>query len=82
MTKRETIRAKYSGLEDFVADLKMKADIQPFNTFALPRVHQLVQRSNQFNLTTIRYSEDELLSIPNGSRSVGILYPSQRPAWR
>ena len=59
--QRETIRAKYSGLEDFVADLRMKADIQPFNSFALPRVHQLVQRSNQFNLTTIRHSEDELL---------------------
>ena len=59
--QREMIRAKYNGLEDFVADLKMKADIQPFDAFALPRVHQLVQRSNQFNLTTIRYSEDELL---------------------
>jgi FkbH-like protein len=59
--QRETIRAKYGGLDDFVADLKMQADIQPFNSFAIPRVHQLVQRSNQFNLTTIRYSEDELV---------------------
>jgi predicted enzyme involved in methoxymalonyl-ACP biosynthesis len=40
----------------------MKADIQPFNSFAASALfNQLVQRSNQFNLTTIRHSEDELL---------------------
>jgi len=58
--QRETLRSKYGGLDEFVADLRMKADIQPINSFALPRVYQLVQRSNQFNLTTIRHSEEEL----------------------
>lgn len=57
---REAIRSKYSGLDDFVEALNMKADVQPFDSFTLPRVQQLVQRSNQFNLTTIRHSEADL----------------------
>jgi FkbH-like protein len=38
----------------------MEADILPFDSYARPRVLQLVQRSNQFNLTTIRHSEADL----------------------
>jgi FkbH-like protein len=41
----------------------MVADIRPFDGFTLPRAYQLLQRSNQFNLTTIRYSEAELKAI-------------------
>ncbi len=38
----------------------MEAHVLPFDGFTMPRVLQLVQRSNQFNLTTVRYSETEL----------------------
>ena len=41
----------------------MVADIRPFDGFTAPRAYQLFQRSNQFNLTTIRYSEAELKTI-------------------
>jgi len=58
--QRAAIRAKYQGLDDFIAELAMEAHVLPFDGFAMPRVHQLVQRSNQFNLTTVRYSEAEL----------------------
>lgn len=58
--QRAAIRAKFQGLDDFIAELAMEAHVLPFDSFAMPRVLQLVQRSNQFNLTTIRYSEKEL----------------------
>jgi FkbH-like protein len=58
--ERSAIRGKYSGLNDFLADLAMQAEVLPFNPFTLSRVLQLVQRSNQFNLTTIRYNEAAL----------------------
>jgi FkbH-like protein len=58
--QRQTIRTKFQGLDDFIAELGMEAHVLPFDGYALPRVLQLVQRSNQFNLTTIRYSEADL----------------------
>jgi len=58
--RREAIKARFQGLDDFIAELAMEAHVQPFDGFALPRVLQLVQRSNQFNLTTIRYGESDL----------------------
>jgi FkbH-like protein len=57
---RQEIRAKFGGLDEFVADLGMTAEIRTFDGFTLPRVLQLVQRSNQFNLTTIRHGEADL----------------------
>ncbi len=41
----------------------MVADVLPFDAFTLPRVLQLIQRSNQFNLTTIRYSQADLVEV-------------------
>ena len=61
--QRQAIRAKFQGLDDFIAELAMEAHVLPFDGFALPRVLQLVQRSNQFNLTTIRYSEADLRQL-------------------
>jgi FkbH-like protein len=61
--QREENREKFSGLQEFLADLRMGAEILDFNSFSLPRVSQLIQRSNQFNLTTIRYSESELKEL-------------------
>jgi FkbH-like protein len=37
--------------------------VQPFNKFNIPRVAQLSQRSNQFNLRTVRYTEADLESL-------------------
>ena len=61
--QRQTIREKFHGLDDFIAELGMEAHILPFDSYALPRVLQLVQRSNQFNLTTIRHSEADLRQL-------------------
>lgn len=58
--ERAAIKMKFQGLDDFIAELSMEAHVLPFDGFSMPRVLQLVQRSNQFNLTTLRYSEAEL----------------------
>ena len=41
----------------------MTSDIKPFNKFNTPRVAQLSQRTNQFNLRTVRYSEADIERI-------------------
>ena len=60
---RQTLREQAIDLPAYLRALDMVADIQPFDGFTRPRAGQLLQRSNQFNLTTIRYSEAELKAI-------------------
>jgi FkbH-like protein len=58
--ERTEIQKKFTNEDDFLKNLKMLSDIQPFNKFNTPRVAQLSQRSNQFNLRTIRYTEGDI----------------------
>jgi FkbH-like protein len=51
------------SLEEFMASLDLKIDIQPVSEEQLARVAQLTQRTNQFNFTGLRRSEAELRSI-------------------
>ena len=58
--EREQSRTKSVGLEDFLAGLKLQVDFLPMTKTELPRVAQLTQRTNQFNFTSVRYSESEI----------------------
>jgi FkbH-like protein len=60
---RATVQKSFSNEDEFLASLNMASVIQPFNKFNIPRVAQLTQRSNQFNLRTIRYTESEIQAI-------------------
>ncbi len=57
---RETEMKSYNNEDDFLAGLNMLSEVQSFNAFNTPRVAQLSQRSNQFNLRTVRYTEAEI----------------------
>ena len=46
--------------EDFLRELAMQIDIRDVSEDRIARVSQLTQKTNQFNLTTRRYSEDEV----------------------
>ena len=62
-SKRVSAQKKYTNEDDFLESLNMLSLIEPFDLFNIPRVAQLSQRSNQFNLRTIRYSEKEIKEI-------------------
>ena len=57
---RESEMQHYSNEDDFLAGLHMCSGVESFNPFNTPRVAQLSQRSNQFNLRTVRYTEAEI----------------------
>ena len=61
--KRVSVQEKFTNENDFLQSLSMISDVQQFNKFNIPRVSQLSQRSNQFNLRTIRYTDAEVLNI-------------------
>ncbi len=63
--KRTEVQKQFVNEDDFLANLEMKSIVKPFDKFNIPRVSQLTQRSNQFNLRTIRYTDDEISAISN-----------------
>jgi FkbH-like protein len=52
-----------TNLQEFYVALKMTSYIGPVDAATLARVSQLTQKTNQFNLTTRRYSEQQILDI-------------------
>lgn len=58
--QRNLIQQKYTNEDDYLKSLNMISLVEPFNKFNAPRVAQLSQRSNQFNLTTVRYSDADI----------------------
>ena len=61
--ERNVMQASYVNEEEFLKSLQMQAIVKPIDKFTLPRAAQLTQRSNQFNLRTIRYTEEDVQSI-------------------
>jgi amino acid adenylation domain-containing protein/FkbH-like protein len=58
--ERDRFRQEAPTLEGFLAGLQLKIEIDPLTPEQLPRVSQLTQRTNQFNCTTLRRSEDQI----------------------
>lgn len=53
---------------DFLKSLNMISEVRCFDKFNIPRVAQLSQRSNQFNLRTVRYTEDQIIAIERSDK--------------
>jgi FkbH-like protein len=62
-TARVQAREAASSPEEFLAGLEMVATIGPVGPETLPRVAQLLAKTNQFNLTTRRHSAAELAQM-------------------
>lgn len=68
--ERVKIKQKFTNEDDFLENLEMVSDVVHFNSFNTPRVAQLSQRTNQFNLRTIRYSEADIERISKSDEYV------------
>ncbi|WP_175425633.1 HAD-IIIC family phosphatase [Trinickia violacea] len=61
--KRQEMQSAFGSYEEYLRSLEMTGTISRFTPFNLPRIAQLIQRSNQFNLTTRRYGESECAAL-------------------
>ena len=61
--KRVSLSKTFTNEADFLRSLNMVSTVRGFTKFNTPRVAQLSQRSNQFNLRTIRYTETDISAI-------------------
>jgi len=60
---RATLQKTFGNEAEFLQSLEMIAEVKSVDPYSAPRIAQLTQRSNQFNLRTIRYSEGEILDM-------------------
>jgi FkbH-like protein len=58
--KRAEVRAKVGNYDEYLASLAMKMEIGRFDEVGRARIAQLINKSNQFNLTTKRYNEEDV----------------------
>jgi FkbH-like protein len=58
--KRGDFQKALTSISDYLSALKMVSLVRPFDDFSVPRIAQLTQRSNQFNLRTVRYTEADI----------------------
>ncbi len=61
--KRNAEAKSFSDYSEYLLSLKMEAVIEDFRPVYLSRITQLTNKSNQFNLTTRRYSEQEMAEV-------------------
>jgi FkbH-like protein len=57
---RNELKVSSPDLTTFLKKLNLKISIKKVDAFSLPRVSQLILKTNQFNLTTKRYQESEI----------------------
>jgi len=58
--QRKKLEKSATSLEEFYTTLEMEAIIKRDDNFSIPRLAKMTQKTNQFNLTTIRYSESDI----------------------
>ncbi len=58
--RRITLQKQAGDVDAYLASLQMEITFQPFDATGRARITQLINKSNQFNLTTRRYTEAEV----------------------
>jgi FkbH-like protein len=66
--KRNELESSAPDLESFLKQLNLKITIKTANDFTIPRISQLTLKTNQFNLTTKRYQEEDIRKFSNDEK--------------
>jgi len=73
-SKRVSLMQSFTNEADFLKSLNMVSEVKGFDSFNTVRVAQLSQRSNQFNLRTVRYTEAEIEALENNDQYVNFSF--------
>jgi FkbH-like protein len=66
---RKKLRAEATDMESYYRSLEMVLEVRFADGFAIPRIAQLTQKTNQFNLTTRRYSDADIRRFAESDRA-------------
>jgi FkbH-like protein len=75
--QRHELQETTTSLSDYLAGLQMVATLGAADDMTIPRIAQLTQKTNQFNLTTRRYSESEIRAL-SSDPSLHVIYMKLR----
>jgi FkbH-like protein len=67
-SQRESAKSTYSNIEDYLSSLEIALTVSENDTLQIPRLAQLTQKTNQFNLTTKRYTEAQIEAFIQSGR--------------
>jgi len=70
--KRAEEESTFESYDEFLASLEMTAEIKSFSPIYLDRITQLINKTNQFNLTTKRYTAGEIEKIASSNSHIKI----------
>jgi FkbH-like protein len=70
--QRSILERKFADYGEYLESLEMTAEIDTFNSTYMERITQLTNKSNQFNLTTRRYTLTEMEAIAASYEHIGI----------
>lgn len=60
--ERKKAQASFDDFDKYLESLQMTLTLEKANAFNVPRIAQMSQKTNQFNLTTRRYSEEDIMT--------------------
>lgn len=63
--ERKVLESSFTDITAFLKSLEMEVTIKEIDDFSFPRAVQLIQKTNQFNVTTRRHSESDMKSFYN-----------------
>jgi FkbH-like protein len=63
--RRASLQKQAGGVDAYLASLDMTIEFQPFDSTGRARIVQLINKSNQYNLTTRRYTDPEVIAAEN-----------------
>ncbi len=70
--ERAELELSFGDYGEYLLSLDMNADILPFPELYFSRITQLTNKSNQFNLTTKRYTEDEIRAAASDGQHIAL----------
>ena len=66
--RKEFEKVKLVDFNEFLKQMNIEVNVQKANSFSIPRISQLTLKTNQFNLTTRRYQEEEVSKFSSSDR--------------
>ena len=69
---RDALKASVTDLPAYLRGLEMRLIVKGFDRVGLQRIVQLINKSNQFNLTTRRYTDEDVIAVMADPEAFGL----------
>ncbi|MBI4819951.1 MAG: HAD-IIIC family phosphatase [Deltaproteobacteria bacterium] len=72
--ERARSRSDHVDLDGYLASLEMSSEVRPIAEEELPRVTQLIEKTNQFNVRSVRHTQVDVQRMLAVDRSIGLCF--------